>query len=71
MKDFLLALQYIMLNYICLAFCSEAPRFLQRPRSRNTTVGQTIRFLCEAVGNPSPQLNWLINGKPIKGNETF
>ena len=31
-------------------------------------MGQTIRFLCEAAGNPSPQLNWLINGRPIKGN---
>lgn len=49
----------------------EAPRFVQRPRSRNTTVGQTIRFLCEAAGNPSPQLNWLINGRPIKAQNAL
>lgn len=38
---------------------SEAPHFLEQPRSQNVNEGQNVKFTCEMSGEPSPEVEWL------------
>lgn len=38
---------------------SDAPHFLVQPRSQNVNEGQNVKFSCEIVGEPSPEVEWL------------
>uniref|UniRef100_A0AAY5EH03 Ig-like domain-containing protein n=1 Tax=Electrophorus electricus TaxID=8005 RepID=A0AAY5EH03_ELEEL len=38
---------------------SDAPKFLEQPRSQNVNEGQDIIFSCEITGDPTPEIEWL------------
>ncbi|XP_050723288.1 hemicentin-1-like isoform X2 [Eriocheir sinensis] len=45
----------------------EPPSFITLPRSVLVTQGQRFEMECEAVGNPVPSLQWLLNGVQVEG----
>lgn len=46
------------------------PDFVVLPRSTEVTQGQWFEVECEAVGNPVPSIQWLLNGVQIDGVTT-
>lgn len=38
---------------------SDAPHFLEQPRSQNVNEGQHVKFTCEIAGEPYPEVEWL------------
>uniref|UniRef100_T1IJK3 Uncharacterized protein n=1 Tax=Strigamia maritima TaxID=126957 RepID=T1IJK3_STRMM len=44
------------------------PTFIKRPQSFVVPSVQTVRFECEAQGNPPPKILWLKNGETIHTN---
>ncbi|XP_063876640.1 hemicentin-1-like isoform X2 [Scylla paramamosain] len=43
------------------------PTFVALPRSSEVTQGQRFELECEAVGNPIPSIQWLLNGVQVDG----
>jgi len=37
------------------------------PQSLETPVGENVQFDCLVGGTPKPDVQWMINGVPIKG----
>ncbi len=50
----------------------QAPKFTQEtivsPPKYVRKVGETFTIVCEAVGNPPPEIIWLKNGKRMKSD---
>ncbi|GFO23267.1 neural cell adhesion molecule l1 [Plakobranchus ocellatus] len=42
------------------------PQWLVEPRDTEVGPGENAEFICKAIGNPEPQVEWFINGKPYK-----
>ncbi|QQP38167.1 Uncharacterized protein FKW44_018670, partial [Caligus rogercresseyi] len=42
------------------------PRFIVEPEIAITTEGETVEFLCEADGYPTPSIQWIFNGLKIE-----
>ncbi len=43
------------------------PETISSVKDVNVTVGQNYSFRCDVEGDPTPDLTWLINGRPIEG----
>lgn len=39
-----------------------------QPESQTMPIANSIRFRCEAEGNPSPNITWYHNGQRLKLN---
>lgn len=46
---------------------SEPPEILEPLQSHIVKEGETVVLSTQIVGNPSPEIIWYKNGKPIKG----
>ena len=44
---------------------SHAPVMAVQPTSQSAHAGQTAAFVAAAIGDPSPQLKWRLNGVPL------
>lgn len=42
------------------------PSFITEPQFQTAAEGETVVFECKADGNPSPEIKWIHNGKPIE-----
>ncbi|ESO94460.1 hypothetical protein LOTGIDRAFT_161152 [Lottia gigantea] len=49
----------------------ERPRFTVEPRDRTVGTGESVTFLCEASGNPKPDISWSKNGLVLPPNPRF
>ncbi len=50
---------------------ARAPRFVRLPQSAELTVGSRFELECFATGPPSPDIQWLHNGKLLNGTSSF
>ncbi|XP_063076289.1 roundabout homolog 2-like isoform X2 [Engraulis encrasicolus] len=50
---------------IKLTILTDNPRFIQIPKDQIVVSGETVSFLCQATGEPRPQVEWRKNGKKI------
>lgn len=42
------------------------PKITVQPESQTIPIANSIRFRCEAVGNPTPNITWYHNGAHLK-----
>ncbi|KAL3105626.1 hypothetical protein niasHT_021729 [Heterodera trifolii] len=47
------------------AFATKAPEFVTKLNSINARQGENVKFSAEIDGNPTPTVQWLVNGKQI------
>uniref|UniRef100_A0AAR2IW74 protein-tyrosine-phosphatase n=1 Tax=Pygocentrus nattereri TaxID=42514 RepID=A0AAR2IW74_PYGNA len=45
--------------------CSSAPRFTKIPTDQIGVSGGVVSFVCQATGDPKPQVNWNKKGKKV------
>ena len=50
---------------------SQAPKFIIKPKSKDTMEGNSARFVCEVVGNPQPDVTWHFNGRELLNGGRF
>ncbi len=41
------------------------PEWIKKPESQNKTVGENVTFQCLGSGEPEPEVEWRVNGKPL------
>lgn len=46
----------------------DAPSIVIFPRDQTVVTGRVAVFVCTAVGNPRPQIEWRKNGKRVSTN---
>ncbi|XP_063049316.1 receptor-type tyrosine-protein phosphatase S-like [Engraulis encrasicolus] len=61
----LLLLTVLLLSLPSLSGASEPPRFIQIPKDQIAVSGGTVLFVCQATGEPRPQVEWRKKGKTI------
>uniref|UniRef100_A0A915KF49 Uncharacterized protein n=1 Tax=Romanomermis culicivorax TaxID=13658 RepID=A0A915KF49_ROMCU len=44
------------------------PKLAKLPENQVVQIGDTVTLTCEGVGNPSPEILWTLNGRPIDDN---
>ena len=49
----------------------QAPKFIIKPKSKDTMEGNNARFVCEVVGNPQPDVVWSFGGREIHSGGRF
>jgi len=42
------------------------PIITVKPETQTVPIANTIRFRCEAKGNPTPEITWYLNGQRLK-----
>lgn len=47
------------------ALCSDPPRIITAPKDQLIVTGRVATFVCAAIGNPKPQIEWRRNGKRL------
>lgn len=47
---------------------ADAPSIVIFPRDQTVVTGRVAVFVCTAVGNPRPQIEWRKNGKRVSTN---
>lgn len=47
------------------------PIITVRPETQTVPIANSIRFKCEAEGNPTPNITWYHNGQPLKLDGKF
>lgn len=50
---------------------SAAPYWINAPNNTNGAEDETVNFECVAGGIPAPDVEWFMNGEPIKSKELF
>lgn len=48
-------------------FLPARPYFIEEPKDIEIGVGANVEFTCNAGGEPTPDIDWFINGVPLKG----
>ncbi len=52
----------LSLSYI---LCEDPPRIITAPKDQLVVTGRVATFVCAAIGNPKPQIEWRKNGKRL------
>ncbi|XP_030621020.1 hemicentin-1 [Chanos chanos] len=47
------------------------PKIMAAPNSLKALIGQTVVLPCVVQGEPTPELSWFHNGRPVGHNKTF
>ncbi|XP_063049218.1 receptor-type tyrosine-protein phosphatase S-like [Engraulis encrasicolus] len=61
----LLLLTVLLLPLPSLSVASDPPRFIQIPKDQIVVSGGTASLVCQATGEPRPQVEWRKKGKTI------
>ncbi|KAJ8319891.1 hypothetical protein KUTeg_001478 [Tegillarca granosa] len=49
----------------------QAPEFVLKIKPQTIEEGETVDFSCEVRGEPKPELQWFLNGKPLQDEGRF
>ncbi|XP_025828813.1 tyrosine-protein phosphatase Lar isoform X1 [Agrilus planipennis] len=55
---------------ICIAFASESPEIVVKPRNQQVRAGGNAAFYCSARGDPQPLIHWKKNGKKVSSTQS-
>ncbi|GCB73790.1 hypothetical protein scyTo_0002872 [Scyliorhinus torazame] len=53
-------------NPITIRVMTTSPYWLNEPQNLVLAPGEYGRLMCQAYGNPKPDIQWLVNGEPIE-----
>ena len=54
----------MILNHGIKSFAAT-PYWIKAPNNTNAAEDETVRFECEASGEPEPSVQWFVNGKQL------
>ena len=52
-------------------FCLVAPGLITEPVDQTVTESENVTFHCNAIGNPTPKISWMKDGKTVAEGKTL